>query len=369
MIERRHSQQRSKMFNFPLTRNSWRLDIVSILAVLGESNIKIHAQSITASKFCLLPRLLPAPQALLRETRPKRLPFETDVEVYGVRSGAQRSGLNYIPNLIHRVSEIPAYQVVDVEITRGRRDSKVTSRTWAPLNQLALGSCLLSIGLLIWSVLLGDGVAFIAILVMSFASSALGCSSRWKTANYKGRSVRRFPAEKVVLKTRWGAFLVVQCDGDVARELYWTPEECIYNMGNVASRAFGGVIGGLGVMVAVVLFGNCSWVMQAAIGSSYAFLNVSYWLVTVIPETYSWDLSTYSVTVNHGNSGFGSNGSFTSALWQSIALTRSVRWVRSNNVTPNSSPWKAWLDEAEQNIENDKWDPEQALTEHLDQVV
>ncbi len=350
------------MFDFPLTRNSWRLDIVSILAVLGENNIKIHAQSITASKFSLLPRLLPAPQALLRETRPKRLPFETDVEVYGVRSGSQRSGLNYIPNLIHRVGEVRAYQVVDVEIARERRNRAVTYRSWAPLNLLAIGSCLLSLGLLIWSVLLRDGVAFIAILVMSSATSALGYASHWKRENIMAkRSVRKNPPEKIVLKTRWGAFLVVQCDEDIARELYWAPEECMYSMGNVASRAFGGVIGGLGVMIGVVLFGNCTWVMQAAIGSSYAFLNVSYWLITVIPENYSWDLSRFSVTVKHHDS-----TTFTSALWQSIMLTHSVRWVKANNIIPNSPAWKAWLDEAEQNLENDKWDPEQALTEHSD---
>ncbi|KAL9018204.1 MAG: hypothetical protein Q9185_004477 [Variospora sp. 1 TL-2023] len=40
------------MFDFPSSRNEWRLDIVSILAVLGESNIKIHAQAISASRLC-----------------------------------------------------------------------------------------------------------------------------------------------------------------------------------------------------------------------------------------------------------------------------------------------------------------------------
>ncbi|KAL8987175.1 MAG: hypothetical protein Q9177_003593 [Variospora cf. flavescens] len=78
------------MFDFPSSRKERRLDIVSILAVLGESNIKIHAQAITASRFCLLPRLFPAPQALLRESRPKRLPYVEEVTVYGVRTGEKR---------------------------------------------------------------------------------------------------------------------------------------------------------------------------------------------------------------------------------------------------------------------------------------
>lgn len=88
------------MFEFPSSRNDWRLDIVSILAVLGESHIKIHAQAITASRLCLLPRLLPNPQALLQQARPKRLPYVEDVTVYGVRRGSKRDGLNFIPNLI-----------------------------------------------------------------------------------------------------------------------------------------------------------------------------------------------------------------------------------------------------------------------------
>ena len=35
------------MLEFPTPRNDWRLDIVSILAVLGESNVKLNAHLIT----------------------------------------------------------------------------------------------------------------------------------------------------------------------------------------------------------------------------------------------------------------------------------------------------------------------------------
>ncbi|KAI4129174.1 MAG: hypothetical protein LQ341_006595 [Variospora aurantia] len=285
------------MFDFPSSRNEWRLDIVSILAVQGESNIKIHAQAITASRFCLLPRLLPAPQALLRESRPKRLPYVEEVTVYGVGTGEERDGLNFIPNLIHRIESLPPYavQVVNIEWTLGKEKVPVVYRTLAPLNLLAVASSLLSVGLLVWAALLHDGVAFIGILLISFASSALGYASYWQRILPVRRADRRMRQE-IVLLPRWGAFIIVRCPEGIARDLYWNPEECQYSSSSRAARLFGGVLGGLMVLAAVVLFANCSsWAMQAAIGTSYAVLNVAYWLTTVIPEAWSWDLRCYDV--------------------------------------------------------------------------
>jgi len=83
------------MLNFPpKPRDTWRLDVVSILAVLGENNIKLNAPLITLSWTCLLPRLVPAPQGLLAE-RIKTLPYEEGVKVVGTFSGNLRDGLNY----------------------------------------------------------------------------------------------------------------------------------------------------------------------------------------------------------------------------------------------------------------------------------
>ena len=46
--------------------DEWRLDIVALLAVTGES--------ITSSAFGLLPRIMPAPHDLLQARRPASLP-------------------------------------------------------------------------------------------------------------------------------------------------------------------------------------------------------------------------------------------------------------------------------------------------------
>ncbi|KAL9600857.1 MAG: hypothetical protein Q9219_002899 [cf. Caloplaca sp. 3 TL-2023] len=325
------------MFEFPSSRNAWRLDIVSILAVLGESSIKIHAQSITASRFCLLPRLLPAPQALLRESRPKRMPYVEEVTVYGANSGAKRDGLNFIPNLIHRVENLPAYSVRAVEIgwNSDHESVPVKYRTLAPLNVLALASFVLSVGLLAWAGIVRDGVAFIGVLLISCASSALGYASYWQRT-LTHRPMRRSSPEEIILYTRWGAFLIVRCEQDVARALYWQPEECHYTSSSAAARLSGGVVGGLMVLVAVVLFANCSsWAMQAAIGTSYALLNVVYWLMTVVPEAWSWDLRCFNVRERQefGTLG-GPHRTFTSAVSSAIKVTRSTAWIRQNQILP-----------------------------------
>ncbi|KAI4112704.1 MAG: hypothetical protein LQ345_006186 [Seirophora villosa] len=323
------------MFEFPSSRNDWRLDIVSILAVLGESHIKIHAQAITASRLCLLPRLLPNPQALLQQARPKRLP-------------------------------LPPYAVQTTEIgwTRGQEKVPVVYRTLAPLNVVAIASSLLSIAVLIWSALLHDGVAFIGVLLISLASSALGYASYWRR-NLPNRVARRMtPIEEIVLQTRWEAFVIVLCKDDIARSLYWQPEDCRYASSSRAARLLGGVVGGLMVLAGVVLFANCSsWAMQAAIGTSYATLNVVYWLVTVMPEAWSWDLRCYDVrsrqdTVQHPN--------FIAAVSSAIRLTWSTRWVHDHQVLPKSAVWSRWLEMAEEQLDKDYWDAEKSFDDCIE---
>ena len=92
-----------KMPWFPIGRNDetgWRLDVVSLLAILGESLMSRHVQSLSASKLCLLPRLIPAPQAFLRSSRQVRLLSPAAI-VCGVYSGTLVHELNYFADIIH----------------------------------------------------------------------------------------------------------------------------------------------------------------------------------------------------------------------------------------------------------------------------
>ena len=358
------------MFGFSSSHADWKLDAVSILAVLGESNIRIHAHTITFSKFCLLPRLVPAPQAFLRESRPRRLPLNDQVKVYV--NGAphypqtpKQDGLNYIPNILHQPDRLPAYSVTEANLGIHWGNKQPAPRNFSPLNLLATIGLLFTVGLLVWSVILRDGVAFVGVLAVSLASSALGYASSWrlKLPARSARSANRIPVD-VILQTRYGAFVVVHCSWEIAQRLYLSPEECIYRMSNRIARAFGGVIGGLFITTAVIFFANCSWTMQAAIAVAYVSLNIAYWLVAAFPESNHWDLSCYEFQTSSPMM----KESWTSAVSQAITLSKSTRWVQNHNIVPDHEVWKQWLKEAADNLGNVSWDPEEALSRILGEV-
>jgi hypothetical protein len=76
-----------------------QLDIVGFLAILGEGSVLANAQVSTLSRWIFLPRLIPAPQALMRPTRPIRL--ETfPGHVTGIVSGNNRDDINHIGNIV-----------------------------------------------------------------------------------------------------------------------------------------------------------------------------------------------------------------------------------------------------------------------------
>lgn len=96
----------------------WRLDVVTLLAVIGESSIADHAQAITASMLCLLPRIIPAPQALLKGTRPSRMP-ETAAKITGVYSGVSLESVGFFANILHPLDEYGpfAFKVLKISHT------------------------------------------------------------------------------------------------------------------------------------------------------------------------------------------------------------------------------------------------------------
>jgi len=81
------------------TLKGLQLDIVGFLAVLGEGSVLANAQVSTLSKWVFLPRLLPAPQALLRPSRPSKLSPHPG-RVTGVFSGNDRQSINHIGNIV-----------------------------------------------------------------------------------------------------------------------------------------------------------------------------------------------------------------------------------------------------------------------------
>lgn len=75
------------------------LDIVGFLAVLGESSVLANAQVSALSPFFYLPRILPAPNALIRVSRPTTLP-PTLAEVTGVYSGNVKHHVHHVAHIL-----------------------------------------------------------------------------------------------------------------------------------------------------------------------------------------------------------------------------------------------------------------------------
>jgi hypothetical protein len=81
------------------TFENLQLDIVGFLAILGEGSVLANAQVSSLSKWIFVPRLLPAPQALLRPSRPSRL-HESAGNVTGVFSGNDKDYIQHIGNIV-----------------------------------------------------------------------------------------------------------------------------------------------------------------------------------------------------------------------------------------------------------------------------
>jgi len=123
----------------------WRLDVVTLLAVIGESAMAEHSQTITASFLCLLPRILPAPQALLKPSRPPRMP-ETPAKMAGVYSGIVLDTVGFFASIIQPLDELPAFAFKAIEVRhrttgkRGRPLAETARRAGTPALDTTFGA-------------------------------------------------------------------------------------------------------------------------------------------------------------------------------------------------------------------------------------
>ncbi|KAI2628730.1 hypothetical protein GGR54DRAFT_360575 [Hypoxylon sp. NC1633] len=436
----------------------WRLDVVTLLAVIGESSVAEHAQTITASIFCLFPRIIPAPQAFLKPSRPPRLP-ETTAKMTGVYSGVVLDTVGFFANIIHPLDQ---YQPFDFEVLRithadrnnaggikvppafqnganflskfslrGRKrmrsshefsgpsrasplgssgDTKVDTPTtnsgfnsradieagapnqgitrrmtmkekiqdfaanptlvnderrpaipatlYSPVHVLSVFSVMLTFSLIGFAARYQDGTAILAVSLVSFASSVVGWASWWKPILMKRSHTNTVPEGDVIIRTREGAFLLIKCTEEVARELYSGTEECEYHVSGQVYRALMG-LGTCLLMVSVILLGNCKWNSQIFIGASYITLNGLYWAMGLLPKKYFWDLSRYNIETLDSARPADANSdtaavdpregvkSFTRTLWYAIRETKRTAWVNRSGAAPNTPQWDLWLAEAE----------------------
>jgi hypothetical protein len=76
-----------------------QLDLVGFLAILGEGSILANSEVAALSWFTFLPRLMPAPQALLRPSRSNKLASHTGYTT-AVASGNTRNYLNHVSQVV-----------------------------------------------------------------------------------------------------------------------------------------------------------------------------------------------------------------------------------------------------------------------------
>ncbi len=84
---------------WPPSFGHFQLDIVGFLAILGEGSATANAHISGLSSLSLLPRLMPAPQALLLPTRPATWELTIKATVIGVFNGNGKDHIYHGPSI------------------------------------------------------------------------------------------------------------------------------------------------------------------------------------------------------------------------------------------------------------------------------
>ncbi|KAI4196045.1 MAG: hypothetical protein LQ346_003300 [Caloplaca aetnensis] len=329
-----------------------KLEIVGLLAILGEVAVAQTARTSCLTGSGFLPRLLPAPQALLRVSRLERLPTEA-ADVIGYRSGNVRHTLGLIPRLLTKPERLNRYHVECLRIERAKKDEEaiVTAAAFGPLTMLAIVSCTSLLALVFFSWWLGDGMAIVALALLGSVTSLahLCLYSKIKLAPYKEKD-RVVPKSDVVVVYPNGTFQIISCDEDIARKLFIEPEQCVYLITNANVYRMLAGSATLMLMVGVICLANAKPKLQVAFACTMIFLNAAHWGVAALPEHVHWDLRTFEVEPTQT----WATERYSQALWTVIASTGTTRWVRSANIAPDSQAWDDWLKEAEEHLEPGK---------------
>ena len=242
-----------------------------------------------------------------------------------------------------------AYEVQCVEIKKDEEAPPVKMRTKGPLTVVLLLGCAFSSGLLALSIVKQDGMSIVATVLLSVLSSLIGLGNKWKLQLPQRRAPGAAPPGDVVIRYPKGCFHVVKCSENVARELYFAPEEIEYQVHQPAFYRIISLIGTSLLMFGVIALGNATTTLQIAWAASYILLNAAYWVVAALPQRLHWDLRSFKVEKQYLEGGRISekNATFTEALWKAIVLTKSLEWIRLGNTAPQTDAWKQWLSDAE----------------------
>ena len=100
--------------------------------------------------------------------------------------------------------------------------------------------------------------------------------------------------------------------------------------------------------------------MQVAIAGSFVALNFSYWCTAARRRTHSWKINDiFDVEEHHDQ--YSREESYTQCLFAAIRASGQSKWLKDINALPNTPQWNNWLDEADSNKHDAKWDAAAAL--------
>lgn len=225
----------------------------------------------------------------------------------------------------------------------------VRANPTGPLLYVSLLGCATTIALLVTSAALKDGASMLATLLLSFLSPLAGIVNRWRVELPKISCTHAdLPKADLVVRYPNGSFLVVKCQEDVARELYFAPEEIVYKVSNLKVYQLVSLCGTTLLMIGVIFLANASTILQICWAAAFIILNAAYWLAAALPRHMHWDFSCFQIQ-EHGVSGGPTNTRYTEALWKTILLTQSSAWTMLDaGAVPRTEAWNSWLLEAEQ---------------------
>lgn len=378
--------------------DSLRLDLVGIVAILGEASTNRVAQISASTWWHVLPRLMPAPQALLGHERERRLPTERGMVVTAY-SGNLEHEVNFFCRILHP-EELGKHQVEFLTVTR-KVDSgdqvPYAVRTFTAVAALSMFGFATAVILIALSIHYKDGFALIGTVTLAITSSLVGYASRWRlTYNRPDHSnTKNVPDSDVVIYyPDRGAFRVIRCDEATSR-LYFTPERTESLVGERGYRYLA-LSGTVALIAGLVCLGNAQPILQLAFAAVYILLNVAYWVACAqsmeshwkhhydigkqlieLPndgtnvssadslaqakstaekehtEVRTWRAITARNSMSDAAGSPGSTeatasislvgGTFTRALWSAIALTGSSDWLVRSRIAPRNAAWDEWL--------------------------
>lgn len=245
------------------------------------------------------------------------------------------------------------FSVRVVEIKR-LDERPLKAKTLAPLTVVLFVGFALSALLLAISIWQRDGMSIVATALLSLLSSLIGYSNKWELKLQSRKNKKgKVPRGDVVIRYPKGSFLIVRCEEDVARELYFAPESIEYLLTHGPAYRLLSLVGTMMLMGGVICLANAQIQVQIAWAGAYMLLGASYWIVAALPSKMHWDTSCYEVnneclsdsamdTKGHPSI----NDTFTQALWRAIVVSKDTTWVRRSDACPDTPAWNDWLNAA-----------------------